>query len=125
MITSPKVIATPTWPSWCVLASTITAPQPAKTSANVPIVSATSARRSARLIRLAARRRRRGFDYRQTLPLGSVRLDRLHDCAVHAVGYLVGEFDRDFIEPSCLQPGDILASRQRPGDAADVGAALP
>jgi hypothetical protein len=45
MITRPKVIATPTWPSWPVLASTMIAPHPAKTSANVPIASATSARR--------------------------------------------------------------------------------
>src|ERR687888_441984 len=43
MITSPNVSATPTCPSWCVFASTITAPAPAKTSANVPIASATSA----------------------------------------------------------------------------------
>jgi hypothetical protein len=46
MITSPKVIATPTWPSACVFASTITAPAPANTSAKVPIASATNARAS-------------------------------------------------------------------------------
>ena len=40
----PEVIATPTWPSWPVFASTMIAPQPAKTSANVPIASAASAR---------------------------------------------------------------------------------
>src|SRR2546427_530102 len=46
MMTSPNVIATPTWPSWCVFASTTIAPQPAKTSANVPIASASSWRSS-------------------------------------------------------------------------------
>ena len=40
------MIATPTWPSWCVFASTMIAPAPAKTSANVPIASATRARRA-------------------------------------------------------------------------------
>ena len=38
------MIATPTWPSWPVFASTMIAPQPAKTSANVPIASAASRR---------------------------------------------------------------------------------
>src|SRR4029077_7313007 len=49
MITRPKVMAPPMWPSWCVFASTMIAPQPAKTSANVPIASATRARASPRL----------------------------------------------------------------------------
>ena len=40
MITSPKQNATPTWPSAWVFASTMIAPQPAKTSVNVPIASA-------------------------------------------------------------------------------------
>jgi len=44
MITSPNEIATPTWPRAPVFASTMIAPQPAKTRANVPIASATSAR---------------------------------------------------------------------------------
>src|SRR5215207_9196703 len=44
MITSPKLIATPTWPSASVLASTMIAPQPAKTSAKVPMNSAASSR---------------------------------------------------------------------------------
>jgi hypothetical protein len=35
--------ATPTWPSALVSASTMIAPQPAKTSANVPIASASQA----------------------------------------------------------------------------------
>ena len=42
MITRPKLIATPTWPSASVFASTMIAPQPAKTSANVPIASASA-----------------------------------------------------------------------------------
>ena len=46
MITSPKLIATPMCPSWCVFASTMIAPQPAKTSANVPIASADEAARA-------------------------------------------------------------------------------
>src|SRR5579875_2515261 len=50
MITSPKLIATPTWPSWCVFAFTIIAPQPAKTRANVPIASAVIARSNSRLM---------------------------------------------------------------------------
>ena len=37
MITSPNMSDTPMWPSWCVFASTMIAPHPAKTSANVPI----------------------------------------------------------------------------------------
>src|SRR5207253_580342 len=51
MITRPNVIATPTWPSWCVFASTMIAPHPAKTSAKVPIASAVTARSSSRLMR--------------------------------------------------------------------------
>src|SRR5437588_5107273 len=46
MITSPKLRATPRWPSCPVFASTTIAPQPAKTRAKVPIASATTARPS-------------------------------------------------------------------------------
>ena len=46
MITRPKLIATPTWPSAPVLASTMIAPQPANTSANVPNASASALRAS-------------------------------------------------------------------------------
>src|SRR3954465_2921185 len=46
MITSPKLKATPRCPSAPVFASTMIAPQPAKTSAKVPIASATSPRTS-------------------------------------------------------------------------------
>src|SRR5919198_3230144 len=46
MITSPKVSAIPTCPRAFVSASTIPAPPPAKTSAKVPIASATRARAS-------------------------------------------------------------------------------
>src|SRR5215475_12137071 len=48
MITSPKVIATPTWPRAPVLASTMIAPQPANTSAKVPTNSAATWRASVR-----------------------------------------------------------------------------
>ena len=41
VMTRPKLMATPTWPSAPVFASTMIAPQPAKTSANVPAASAT------------------------------------------------------------------------------------
>src|SRR5438067_11959126 len=47
MITSPKLRATPRWPSSSVFASTTIAPQPAKTRTKVPIASATRARPSA------------------------------------------------------------------------------
>ena len=51
-------------------------------------------------------------------------LDGLDDRAVHAVGDLVGELDADVLEPGGLEPGLVLALRERAGDAADVGAAL-
>src|SRR3954451_12616953 len=44
MITRPKESATPRWPSACVVESTMIAPQPAKTRANVPNTSAASLR---------------------------------------------------------------------------------
>src|SRR3954463_1090829 len=44
MITRPNESATPRWPSACVLESTMIAPQPAKTRANVPNTSAASLR---------------------------------------------------------------------------------
>src|SRR5260221_10377544 len=59
MITSPKAIATPTCPSACVFASTMIAPAPANTSANVPIASATSARTSAAPVEVDERREAR------------------------------------------------------------------
>ena len=55
---------------------------------------------------------------------GSDRLDRLHDRAVHPVGDLVRELDRDLLEPGRGEPGLVLADRERAGDAADVAAAL-
>src|SRR4051812_19369842 len=42
MITRPNESATPRWPSACVVESTMIAPQPAKTRANVPNTSAAS-----------------------------------------------------------------------------------
>src|SRR6185436_15785429 len=50
MITKPKLIATPTWPSAPVWASTMIAPQPAKTRAKVPTNSAASSCASERSI---------------------------------------------------------------------------
>src|ERR1041385_6635118 len=79
MITRPKLIATPTWPSAPVFASTMIAPQPAKTSANVPTNSAASTRANVR------------FD---TEPRDSVRRDgavrkQLADQRLHALVELV------------------------------------
>src|SRR3712207_1065507 len=48
----------------------------------------------------------------------------LDDRSVHAVGDLVSELDRNFLEAGGLEPCDVLATRERSGDAADVGAAL-
>src|SRR5579871_884704 len=58
MITRPKLIATPTCPNWPVFASTITAPQPAKTSAKVPIASAVRQRTMGRVIGRTSRAQR-------------------------------------------------------------------
>src|SRR5438874_184153 len=50
MITRPKLIATPTWPSAELFASTMIAPQPAKTRANVPTSSARALRHKRRSV---------------------------------------------------------------------------
>ena len=55
---------------------------------------------------------------------GSLVFTRLDDRAVHAVGDLVRELDRDVLEAGRLEPGLVLALRERAGDAADVAAAL-
>src|SRR5918996_1221125 len=81
MITNPKLSATPTWPSASVLASTMIAPQPAKTSAKVPTNSAASIRASAR-------------STIKTCPLvrRSVALgDELADQSLHALVELVAD----------------------------------
>src|ERR671925_652546 len=119
MITSPKVIATPTWPSACVFALTITAPAPANTNANVPIASATSAPTAPASAAACAGR----LKNRQSLALGRARFARLDDRAVHPVCHLVRELDRHILETGLLEPRDVLRSRQRAGDAADETAA--
>src|SRR4051812_35293664 len=50
MITSPKESATPRWPRAFVVESTMIAPQPAKTRANVPNASAPSRRASGGIV---------------------------------------------------------------------------
>src|SRR6187402_2734699 len=67
---------------------------------------------------------RRRLDYRQPFRLGLARLHGLDDRAVHAVCHLVRELDAHVLEPGRLEPGDVLAPRERAGDAADVGATL-
>jgi hypothetical protein len=90
MITSPNVIATPMWPSALVSASTMIAPQPAKTSADVPMNSAAMARASVgRRIRPAIKReghsnqdRSQGLSGRPAyfgrFPAAANDLERLH-----------------------------------------------
>src|SRR5919201_3643874 len=122
MITSPKVIATPTWPSACVFASTITAPAPANTSAKVPIASATSARASGTGINNS---RRSPQAESQAAPSRRLaRLARLHDRAVHPICDPVRELDRHVLETRRLEPGNVLRPRKRARDAADIAAAL-
>src|SRR4051794_3051730 len=91
MITSPKAIATPTWPSWCVRASTTTAP-----ALRRPARTCRSPRRPARGCGSAATAPRSG-EHREWLG-HHVGLHRLDDRAVHAVGSLVGELDRHVLE---------------------------
>src|SRR5690348_9066527 len=57
MITRPKLMATPTCPNAPVLASTMIAPQPANTSAKVPIASASRQRRIGRFTSSSPQRR--------------------------------------------------------------------
>src|SRR5262245_41389417 len=123
MITSPKVIATPTCPSEWVLASTITAPAPANTSANVPNASATSTLASgARCTSTAARVWLCRHERKRCVV--RLRLGRLDDRRVHPVRHFVREGDGDVLEPCASQAAFVLALRQRSGDAADVAAAL-
>src|SRR5438094_2705195 len=79
---------------------------------------------SLRRNRLAAACVRGWLDDGEPLALRRVRLDRLHDRAVHAVGDLVRELDRDLLKACRLEPRLVLALRERAGDAADVAAPL-
>ena len=81
------------------------APAPAKTSANVPISSAASARASGALHQQQPALAAAGID-REPLLLRRRRLHRLDDRAVHAVGDLVRELDADVLEAGRLEPGD-------------------
>src|SRR5947209_4803228 len=125
MITSPKLIATPTWPSCCVFASTMIAPQPAKTSAKVPIASAVNARNSPRFMRRPVQEARLGWRCgRGRRRRAGSRSSGRDARAVHPVCDLVRELDGHVLEARCLEPGDVLALRERTRDAADAGAAL-
>src|SRR4051812_14592879 len=136
MITSPNVIATPTWPNCCVFSSTMIAPQPAKTSANVPIASAASFRSRSRLMppavamespsrpSSAAARLGNWLDDTQAALRGPCRLACLDDRALHTVGDLVRELDGDALEARCLEAREVLVLRERAGNAAHVRAAL-
>src|SRR5436190_3778266 len=118
------------------------APQPANTSAKVPIASAASARGSggdftpppaatglqtmqqktgfALPDRLAAPRGCGRLDDGKSLALRLVRLHRFHDRAVNPVCDLVRERDRDLLEAGRLQPSLVLAFRKHPRNDADV-----
>src|SRR6185503_7836958 len=67
---------------------------------------------------------RGGVNHRQTLRPWRLRLDGLDDRSVHAVGDPMREFDRELLEAGRLEPGLVLALRERAGDASDVRAAL-
>src|SRR5579884_4429900 len=67
-------------------------------------------------------RRRTRRSWRIVLRLA--RLDRFDDRAVHAVCDLVRELDAHLLEAGRLEPGAILAARERAGDAAHVAPAL-
>src|SRR5215203_3720555 len=84
MITRPNVTAMPTCPSACVLASTMIAPAPAKTSAKVPITSATSMRGRAAILR----------------PFDVVRgVRELAELARHEIGDLLADVDGVVADP--------------------------
>src|SRR6185312_3365364 len=72
----------------------------------------------------AAARPGRGLDDREALRRGCGSLDRLDDRAVHPVGDLVRELDRDLLEARGLEPRLVLGLREGAGDTADVAAAL-
>src|SRR6478752_1705829 len=89
MITSPNVIATPMCPSWWVLASTMIAPAPAKTSAKVPTNSAASRRMSTTVCRSARGRGRCGVGEQLRDQLADAPIDLVADPA-HGLEVLTG-----------------------------------
>src|SRR5205809_6795825 len=118
------------------------APQPANTSAKVPIASAASARGSggdftpppaatglqtmqqktglALPDRLAAPRGCGRLDDGKSLALRLARLHRFHDRAVHPDCDRVRARDRDLLDAGRLQPRLVLPSINRPPTAADL-----
>src|SRR5581483_924753 len=55
---------------------------------------------------------------------GARRPDSSHDRAVHPVRHRVRELDGDTVEAGGFESGDVFGTRERPGDAPDVAAAL-
>src|SRR5436190_16918667 len=74
--------------------------------------------------RSTAPRVRRRLNHGQPSYGGHLRLAGLDDGAVHAVCDLVREPDVDLLEARSLETCDVLASRERAGDATDIRPAL-
>ena len=125
MITSPKVIATPTWPSWLRLRvdhDRAAAGEDEREGADqlgderADDDAATRISSSRRLSRLDDRQAR-------SAP-GSLVFTALTiaPCIPSATSCV--NSTRDVLEAGRLEPGLVLALRERAGDAADVAAAL-
>jgi hypothetical protein len=104
MITRPKVKAIPTFPSAPVFSSTMMAPAPAKTSANVPIASARSARASGGTVNGLARGR------------AVVGFVRGAERVLELVDELACRGER-FLLDRVVDPGSLAAGRHQPGAA--------
>src|SRR5438552_3316460 len=106
----PNIASRPIVPPTAIAAASPTARVSVATARAAPASTAAAARR--------------WLDDGQLPSLRARRLPRLNDRSVHPVRDLVREAHVDLLEAGRLEPGDVLAPRERAGDAADVASAL-